>query len=397
MNQTIEQELIGTMIEFPEVCNGVMLKLKEEDFFGETSKKAFRSIAKQVSRTGSCDISTMDLLDIEKNMLMDWRDMAVSAYGIENKIEYVHNQSEIRKLKKALATAEVALEGGAELSVVREGLQIATTVSSTDHAPYVNSVDIALDITDGEEEEIIRSGFATFDSLIQLSRGQLGVIAARPGVGKSSIARQIALAFAMSGPVLFNSNEMSYREVMKATMSMALRIDSHRMTKSALTDGEKHQIRSLASKIDLRLSEHNTPAQIENTIRVMKAAGELPSVVLVDYIQLLEPSRGTSANRVQDVSAVTRELKVMAQKYDVVIIAMSQFSRDAAKQGEKPQLHHLRESGSIEQDANWVMAIHAEPETWASERELIVLKQRGGSLGSRIVRWFPSYTLMLDI
>jgi len=395
-NVTIEQELIGTMIEFPAVCDQVIVRLKAEDFYGELCRKAFKEIAKQFSRNRSADISTMNLHEMEKNTLMDWRDMAISAYGIENKIDYVADQSAIRKLLMAVQSAETALKGGADLSVVREGLQIASTVSSEAKAPFERAKDIVNEITDGEEEESFPTGFASLDSLVRMRRGQLGIIAARPGVGKSSIARQIALTFALTGPVLFNSLEMSYREVMAATMSMALRIDSHRMTKSALTDGEKAKCRALADKIDLRLAEHNTPAQLENAIRIMKAAGQLPSVVIVDYLQLMTPSNGATNNRTQDVSSITRDLKVIAQRYNVIMIALSQFNREIAKPGEKPQLHSLRESGSIEQDANWVLAIHAESETWESERELIVLKQRGGSLGSRIVRWYPSYTLMAD-
>jgi replicative DNA helicase len=187
---------------------------------------------------------------------------------------------------------------------------------------------------------------------------------------------------------------MSYSEVIKAQMSMMLKISSHRMTPKELTEGEKARCRELKSKIDLRLSEHNTPAEIENAIRIMDAAGEKPVAVFVDYIQIMTCG-DSKAPRHEVVSRITRELKVIAQKYGILIIALSQFNRDAAN--EAPALHHLRESGSIEQDANWVLAIHCTPETKDTMRELIVMKNRSGSTGSRDVRWFPAFTLMADM
>jgi replicative DNA helicase len=202
-----------------------------------------------------------------------------------------------------------------------------------------------------------------------MHRGELIIIAGRPSVGKSSLAVQIAARVSLSAKVVFFSLEMkSINIVRKAACSLT------GLTSDALMwDEEAHdKIKCMNLYVCDNLIQ-TVNAVYESALKFKESAGL--DLVIIDYLQLLR-NEGKYQTREQEISEITRQLKLMARELDVPVVALSQLSRDSEKRGGRPKLSDLRGSGSIEQDADCVFLIHKGTST-----ELILAKQRDGATG----------------
>jgi replicative DNA helicase len=218
--------------------------------------------------------------------------------------------------------------------------------------------------------------------------GQLAILAARPSVGKSTAACQWAYHSALCGfPAAVFSLEMSREEILARLICARASIDSHKFFCGHLNREERRTFAEAASAIDdlpiwIDDSTAVTVPAIHAAVRRHNAEGTKLRLVVLDYLGLMETT-GRQENRVAQISEITRSLKRVARELDVAVLAACQLNR--ASVGERPQLHHLRESGSIEQDADLVMFLHPKSTGQSSgpiETELIVAKQRNGPLGS---------------
>jgi len=202
-----------------------------------------------------------------------------------------------------------------------------------------------------------------------MHRGELIVIAGRPSVGKSSLATQIAAKASMSAKVVFYSLEMKSSQVVrKAACSLTGKTPDELMW-----DEEAH---NKIKQMNLFVCDN----LIQTVNAVYESASKLKEsigldLVVIDYLQLLK-TEGKYQTREQEISEITRQLKLMARELDVPVLALSQLSRDSEKRGGRPKLSDLRGSGSIEQDADVVFLIHKGTST-----ELILAKQRDGATG----------------
>jgi len=202
-----------------------------------------------------------------------------------------------------------------------------------------------------------------------MHRGELIVIAGRPSVGKSSLATQIAAKASMSAKVVFYSLEMKSSQVVrKAACSLIGKTPDELMW-----DEEAH---NKIKQMNLFVCDN----LIQTVNAVYESASKLKEsigldLVVIDYLQLLK-TEGKHQTREQEISEITRQLKLMARELDVPVLALSQLSRDSEKRGGRPKLSDLRGSGSIEQDADVVILIHKGTST-----ELILAKQRDGATG----------------
>lgn len=238
------------------------------------------------------------------------------------------------------------------------------------------------------------TGYGELDAMLGgLRPGQLIVIAARPGIGKSALALNIAehIGGKVGQRVVLFSLEMSAQELSERMLCSTARVASFRLRQGILTNEQMSQLREAASILsESLLLIDDTASTSVRTIaaksRRLKRSGGL-SAVIVDYLQLVEPS-DRRAPREQQVAAITRSLKILAKELVVPIVVLSQLNRQA-DQGGKPRLSHLRESGAIEQDADVVLFVHRDPddEEKKLEAELIVAKQRGGALGTVELIW----------
>ena len=254
----------------------------------------------------------------------------------------------------------------------------------------------------------LSTGFAKFDEMTGgLHGGELLILAARPSMGKTALALNIAQHVAthpqMRKPVAVFSLEMSSASLLTRLLCSAARVDQHKFRAGYLNADERRKLQvALADLTDSPLFLDDTAGvnlmDIHSKLRRMQAEHGL-SLVVIDYLQLMS-SRGRSENRNQEVSAISRGLKLMAKDLDVPFLVLSQLSRAAETRigDHKPQLSDLRDSGSIEQDADLVAFIFRE-EVYKRDREdlrgvadLIVAKQRNGPIGNVPLRFLGQFT-----
>ncbi len=254
----------------------------------------------------------------------------------------------------------------------------------------------------------LSTGFAKFDEMTGgLHGGELLILAARPSMGKTALALNVAQHVAthpqMRKPVAVFSLEMSSASLLTRLLCSAARVDQHKFRAGYLNADERRKLQvALADLTESPLFLDDTAGvnlmDIHSKLRRMQAEHGL-SLVVIDYLQLMS-SRGRSENRNQEVSAISRGLKLMAKDLDVPFLVLSQLSRAAETRigDHKPQLSDLRDSGSIEQDADLVAFIFRE-EVYKRDREdlrgladLIIAKQRNGPIGNVPLRFLGQFT-----
>jgi replicative DNA helicase len=240
-----------------------------------------------------------------------------------------------------------------------------------------------------------------------LHGGELLILAARPSMGKTALALNIAQHVAthpqMRKPVAVFSLEMSSASLLTRLLCSAARVDQHKFRAGYLNADERRKLQvALADLTESPLYLDDTAGvnlmDIHSKLRRMQAEHGL-SLVVIDYLQLMS-NRGRSENRNQEVSAISRGLKLMAKDLNVPFLVLSQLSRASETRigDHKPQLSDLRDSGSIEQDADLVAFIFRE-EVYKRDREdlrgladLIVAKQRNGPIGNVPLRFLGQFT-----
>jgi replicative DNA helicase len=235
--------------------------------------------------------------------------------------------------------------------------------------------------------------------------GQVTLIAGRPGTGKSVLGLCIARATAMrmGHPVLLASLEMTGDEVMDRLVCSEARVDMGRIDDDRLDEGDWARIASVVDRITeapLRIDDTRQLdlSYLRNLVRTLRR-GPGCDLLIVDYLQLVTPPR--EQNREQSVAALSRGLKIMAGEFDIPIVALAQLNRESEKRSDKrPTKSDLRESGSLEQDADNVLLLHR-PELYGEENkagliEVIVEKQRSGAPFTAEALFQGHYGRMVD-
>lgn len=261
----------------------------------------------------------------------------------------------------------------------------------------------------GQELRGLPSGIHNLDALVSgFEKDKLYVLAARPGNGKTALALNIASNIASRSerpPVLFFSLEMGETEINNRLMASMSKVALPRLEKGNLDQHDWLRIAETAKTLDsakLLIDDDSTVSVDDMYSRCRRAKmlyGDL-GLVVVDYIQLMS---GDGENRTLEVSYITRRLKIMAKDLQVPVLALSQLSRRVEERvSKRPMLSDLRESGSIEQDANTVMFIYREelydPESdYVGMPEIIVAKQRSGPTGSVRVAFLDDQTRFCNL
>lgn len=253
------------------------------------------------------------------------------------------------------------------------------------------------------------TGFAQLDKkLLGMRAGQMIIIAARPGMGKTSLALNIATNSCKASklPVVVYSYEMLSNELSGRILSSEANIDSRKIRTKDYTDMDlrniAHSVQTLSTlPIFINDSAGTSLLDIKSQCRKIKAEQGL-GLIVIDYLQLMKPHVRKNS-REQEIAEISRGIKELAKELECPIIAMSQLNRSAASRVDRrPQLQDLRESGSIEQDADMVMLIHREeyydentPDKGVAE--IIVAKNRAGEPGTVKVAWIASQTKFADL
>lgn len=234
--------------------------------------------------------------------------------------------------------------------------------------------------------------------------GQLILIAARPGIGKTAAACQIGMHAARHGigTTLFTL-EMPDDAILHRMVCSEAQVNSWDLRRGRVGPSERHALQAALSSI------YESPLWVDDSTgcsvpamrsQLRKHVAKKPlGLVIVDYLQLVESTGRASYKRVDEVGEISRSLKKLARELRVPVIALSQLSRDSAKDGRRPQLHDLRDSGALEQDADIVIFPWAKkevPHGQPVDIELIVAKQRGGPTGKVEMYFLPQFTLFRE-
>lgn len=289
----------------------------------------------------------------------------------------------------ALELAQKATEPDGSLSELLDGMRVRldTIAGALPSSGAVDGVDALCgfyeDLTSGPVEPVARFGFSRIDDALTIAGGKLVVVGARPSVGKSALLLHLALSAIDAGRrVLLVSLEMSETEIIGRMVSRKSGVPAGRISNRNLSSSELERVaESFALLPGDRFcisTRAQTPQDVRRVALRMKASGGLDMIV-VDYLQLLEAGRKTGS-RVEAVGVISRNLKALAQELEIPVLTASQLNR-ASERNDAPRLSDLRESGSIEQDADAVILLHAPDEKEKPARQLILAKNRQGRCG----------------
>lgn len=414
-----EQIVIGCCLQ-GQILLDRMESLRPEHFAGEAHREAYTAILSSWSQGNPVDAISLDNLLQARNCtaadLTYWVQCFETGYSLAmlpSHVASIRDKAQRRALLAAadqiaamahdggeisehLASAS-ALVGGLAESEIRKGPRPLAEVL-LDHMPEM-----------GERwtgrKDGLRTGFADLDTKLGgLRPGNLVLIAARPAMGKTALAMQIAARVAADGVVVAFSQEMADTELADRLLAAAGRIPLSTIVSGGLSSDEHERFSAALGRLKpLRLYIDDQPAQRITEIRakVLKIRRRHPvALVVVDYLQLMsgDDSRKSGANRNAEIEHISRGLKALAKELACPVIALSQLNRELEKRPNKrPILSDLRDSGAIEQDADIVLMIYRD-EIYSPDSpdkgtaEVLIRKHRQGRTGTVRLAWHGEFT-----
>lgn len=426
-----EQALLGAVLMNPACYTRVSGIVRPESFYIPQHKAIFAAIANLDYLNQKID-PLLVLEELKQNGTYDeaagknyLAQLAQSVPSVENVESYARIIKEKYYLRTLMEAAEEMLKKAAneELSAdtimdaaeqkiynIRQGNKENEPVRLSDilrDEVYDNLQKITSPET-AEESKGIPTGFSLLDKYMTgLNKSDLILIGARPAMGKTSFALNIARNIAVKAKkkVVFFSLEMGREQLAQRVLSTEARVESQKMRTGELTDDDWSRIGQATLALndaELYFDDTSTITVPEMKARVRKMRDV--DCVIIDYLQLMTGTKSTES-RVQEVSEITRSLKLMAKDLKIPVITCSQLSRSTEGRGKshKPQLSDLRESGSIEQDADIVLMLYRESYydedknetvvTDESKAQVIIAKNRHGGTGEVDLHWNGNYTL----
>ena len=421
-----EQAVLGSMLIDPECIKDVMDKLQPGDFYLRQNREIFEAIysmfsyarpvdgitvAEELRKNGTYDEQTT------RRYLAELMEITPTSANVMEYVKIVRDKALLRAVAQAASeiTAMVQ-EGTGEANAVLEAAEqkiyaIRRGRSGQNMVPISMVLQAVLErlgeltAAGGETMPGLTTGFSDVDRKINgLNKSDLLLLAARPGMGKTSMALNVAVnaAKASRKTVAVFSLEMSREQLVTRLLAGEGLIDNTRLITGNLRESDWVRIAegaSTLSRLDIRIDDNPllTVADMNAKCRRLDDLG----LVVIDYLQLMTSAGGkgySGENRQQAVSDISRMLKIMAKELQVPVLCLSQLSRANEKRDDKrPMLSDLRESGAIEQDADIVMFLYRD-DYYNSDSEkrniaeCIVAKNRHGETGKVELRWLPEYT-----
>ncbi len=425
-----EQAVIGAMLIDPNCISEVVEVLRPEDFFMAQNRHIFETIYSMFTLSQTIDaVTVLDQLSIKgladasggKRYLLELMDITPTAANVKLYAKIVKDKATLRALGEAsgeISDLVINGEGEAETLVEIAEQKIYAVRNSKEHKGLASISSVIMDVYDhlGELAKNqgkvpgVPSGFRSIDNFLNgFNDSDLVLLAARPGMGKTSAALNFATnAAKLSGKaVVVFSLEMSNEQLAMRLISSESLVDSKKLRTGLLNDDEWMSIAHAGgelSKLKLYLDDTSGITVPEMKAKCRRLGDEL-GMIVIDYLQLMSTGK-RSDNRVQEVSEISRSLKIMAKELHVPVLCLSQLSRgpEQRKDGDrKPRLADLRESGAIEQDADVVLFIYRDDYYTKEESEkpgiaeILVAKNRHGEVGDIELHWDGTQTRFTEL
>jgi replicative DNA helicase len=424
-----ENSVVGALLLNDKAINDVIDFLKPEDFYNPKFKLIYEAELALNSDSSPIDaITVIDYLTKNGNIekvggALEIHDLVggvVSTANVEYYAKIVHDKALLRRIITTGASIEQSgfVNDGSDIQDIINSAQekiynLSENAAATDYVSIYGGFEKTMEALkkardkDGEVDGV-PTGLTMLDNYLNgLKGGQMIVIAARPGVGKSVLSLDIARNAAIKNniPTIIFNLEMAYPEIMMRLISAELAIDQGKMRKGELGDDEWQRIEQLDKRfiskdgVEVPLYLDDSPnmsmTQIRTKCRRLSSSDRGLGLIIIDYLQLMSSGQRVES-RQQEVSDISRKLKLLAKELDVPVIAISQLNRGSEQRGDRtPQLSDLRESGAIEQDADVVILIHREEMYHKSdegddkarkgEADIIIAKNRAGRTGDFVV------------
>ncbi len=426
-----EQAVLGSMLTDKEAVISAIEVLKPDDFYREDNKAIYGAILNLYNRAEPIDIITLkaELVSIGKfdvvgglEYIATLPDMAPTSANIDKYIKIVEEKSMLRTL---IQTANQIISLGYDPMQEVENImdeaekRIFNVMQKRNQKGYASIKDILVDTFAGLEKLYnqkqhvtgVPTGFADLDyKTAGLHESDLILIAARPAMGKSAFALNLATNAAVKSnvPVAIFSLEMSKEQMVNRILCSEAMVDSNKVRTGKIDDEDWMKLAgALGPLSESGIYIDDTPGisvmEIRAKCRKLKLEKNI-GLVVIDYLQLVQASNSKrGGSREQEISEISRSLKILAKEINVPVIALSQLSRAPEQRPDhRPMLSDLRESGAIEQDADIVMFLYRddyynEDSEKKNIAEVIIAKHRAGSTGTVELLWLGNYTKFANI
>ncbi len=425
-----EQAVIGSMLTDKEAVISAIEILSDSDFYREDNKLIYSAMMNLYGKGEPIDIITLktELASMGKleaigglEYLAELPEKVPTTANVDKYIKIVEEKSTLRTL---IRTANELLTLGYDPTQEVEELmdnaekKIFSVMQSRNEKSYSSMKDILVD-TFIELEELynrkqhvtgVPTGFIDLDyKTAGLHGSELILVAARPAMGKSAFALNIATNAAVRAntPVAIFSLEMSKEQMANRILCSEALVDSNKVRTGKVEDDDWSKLAQASGILsEAQIFIDDTPGisimEIRTKCRKMKLEKNI-GLVVIDYLQLVQASSKRSGSREQEIAEISRSLKILAKEINVPVIALSQLSRAPEQRPDhRPMLSDLRESGSIEQDADIVMFLYRDDYyNQDSEKknvaEVILAKHRAGSTGTVELAWLGSFTKFANL
>ena len=425
-----EQAVLGSTLTDQDAVIAAIETLRPEDFYREDNKIIFEAIMNIYNRAEPIDIitlkaelSSMGKLDSVGGLeyIVQLPDKVPTTANVERYIKIVEEKSMLRKLVKT--ANEIISLGYDETENVEDIMDTAEkkifdVMQRKNQKGYTAIKDILVESFTQLEELYnqkqhvtgVPTGFIELDNRTAgLHGSELILIAARPAMGKTAFALNIGTYAATRAnvPVAIFSLEMSKEQLGNRILCSEALVDSNKVRTGKLEDEEWAKLAETSGELsNAEIYVDDTPGisvmEIRAKCRKLKLEKNI-GLVIIDYLQLIQGSGKRGASREQEISEISRSLKILAKEINVPVIALSQLSRAVeGRPDHRPMLSDLRESGAIEQDADTVMFLYRddyynEDSEKKNIAEVIIAKQRSGSTGTVELAWLGNYTKFANL
>ena len=418
-----EQAVLGSMLIDADCIKDVMDKLQPQDFYLQQNREIFETIYSMFIYSRPIDGVTV-AREMEKNgvyrddtraYLLQLMEVTPTSANVMEYAGIIRDKALLRSMAKAAGDIAALVQEGVgtagdllsaaeqKIYAIRQGR--GSQEMATVGAVLNDVMEQLAKLTAGSEPPGLSTGLSAVDRKINgLNKSDLLLLAARPGMGKTSMALNVALSAAKASgkTVAIFSLEMSKEQLVTRLLANEGLIENTRLATGNLRESDWEKIAQAASVLNqtnIRIDDNPllTVADMNAKCRRLENLG----LVVIDYLQLMTSAGGkgySGENRQQAVADISRMLKIMAKELQVPVLCLSQLSRANEKREDKrPMLSDLRESGAIEQDADIVMFLYRddyynEESEKRNIAECIVAKNRHGETGKVELRWMPDYT-----